>query len=663
MGKFIDEVRASKISHPTQISFSIELWEKAYNSHSSHDEEDQHLFEAGLWVFHKLNAIRNRLSEISFRNIDKSKLVRYLCGYLNRSDHIISQKKVPLVNKDTYIAESLIQMKTRENIVHPDATPEEVITGEVDGARYPLSFIQSFLGDSTREKQTDLEVLDMIQRTMMLAGLYDSIETVWICCLWLGKYIQKKGEYEMVIDSDIEAAINRAVSDYRRQSLILQFTNLSMFEWKHSLSEETKRQIYRNAFEVKIERRQKKKKLSLCPMKYEAEFPPTILNYRLLAQETYYQKLLTVKLPNYHNFTLEQLLATWEILHSLSNRLFSMFPMDSGVYKLNKLLQYAPTLAKDELAKLFSQAIQVSYKEGEQLVNIFIFRGTPREELWFYPLVEVDEKKVCPVMPTILHPNLLRSVEHWLAKSGIDIDSKGGEFEKEIIGELKEAIKTTTEKGKLKDIQIYTISRNTFGEQIDLIIKLRNTFLIGEVKCTLYPVEPLEFYRYYKVVKNDAIPQIKRKVDFINHNKGKFLEVLGLAEKMNYLNIKLIPFIFTNHPYCVGFPIENVPVVDRYILGRYIDTGEYDMFVLFKQNGSKTVGEKIVFYVTEEEAEDKLESYLLNPPQLKLFKKFITRRVFPIPLLNEEDKKAAYVTVDVELPVPSEDKGENPPVP
>lgn len=656
MGKFINEVRASIISHPTQRSFSVELWEKAYNSHSPNSEEDQHLFEAGLWVFHKLNAIRNRLSEISFRNMAKSELVRYLCGYLNRSAHIISQKEVPLVGKDTYIAESLIQMKTRENIAQPNATPDEVTTGAVDGARYPLSFIQSLLGDSTRGKQTDLDVLDLIKRTMILGGLYDSIETIWMDCLWLGKYITKKNDYELVVDSDIEAAINRAVSDYRRQSLISQFITLSMSEWKHSLSEETKRQIYCNAFDVKIERLQKKKKLFIFPMKYDAKCPPTTLMFRLLAQESYFQKLLAVKLPEYNNFTLAQLLTAWEILHSLSKKLFSMFPMDSGVYQLNKLLQYAPTIAKDELAQLFSQAMQINYKEGEQIVNIFTFPESPREELWFYPLVEVDKKKVCPVMFAILFPNLLRSIEHWLAKSGIEIHSKGGEFEKGIIGELKEAIKASAEKGILKDVQIYTISRNSFGEQIDLIIKLRNTFLIGEVKCTLYPTEPLEFYRYYELIKSDAAPQIKRKVDFVSHNREKFLEVLGLAEKMNYLDIKLIPFIFTNHPYCVGFPIDDIPVVDRYILGRYIDSGEYDMFVLFEQNGTKNVGEKIVFYSTEEEAEKKIESYLFKPPQMELFKKFISHRIFPIPLLYEGDKKAAYVTVDVELPLPSEDK-------
>jgi hypothetical protein len=319
-------------------------------------------------------------------------------------------------------------------------------------------------------------------------------------------------------------------------------------------------------------------------------------------------------------------------------------------------------IRRTPLARSFAKAIRVSYKEGKQLVDIFIFRGTPRDELWFYPLVEVDEKMVCPVMSPILYLNLLRSIEHWLAKSGIDIDSKGGEFEKEIIGELKEAIKKATDTGKLKDIQIHTISRNTFGEQIDLIIKLRNTFLIGEAKCTLYPTEPLEFYRHYEVIKSDAVPQIKRKVDFVSHNREKFLEVLGLSDKMNCLDIKLIPFIFSNHPYCVGFPIEDVPVVDRYILGRYIDPGEYDRFVLFEINGTKTVGEKIVFYGTEEEAEDKLESYLLNPPQLELFKKFITYRSFPIPLLYEGDKEAAYVAIDVELPMPSEDKRESPSV-
>jgi hypothetical protein len=658
MGKFIDQVRASKVSHPTQKNFSIESWKKAYNSYADHSEEDQRLFESGLWVFDKLNTIRNRLDDIFFGKIAKSELVRYLCGYLNRSAHIISQKQVPLVNEDTYISESLIQMKTPENVVHPHATPDELIIGAVDSIRYPLSFIESFFENSTTEIKSEYDVLTMITRTLMLGSIYDATETIWMDCLWLGKYINKMNEYELVIDSDINAAINRAVSDYRRQSLILQFTTQSMFEWQHSLSEETKRDIYRNAFEIKIERINKKKKLFFCPMQYRAEIPPDFLQFRLLAEESYFHQLRTVKLPKYQNFTLDQLLSAWEIMHGVASKLFSMFPMDSGVHKLNKLLQYAPTIEKDELAKLFSQSIQISHEEGKQLVNFFIFPGTPREEVWFYPLVEVDEKKVCPVISAVLHPNLLRSIDHWLARSGIDFASKGGELEKETIREFNEGLRTI-ENEKLKDIQISTISKKAFGEQIDLIIRLRNTFLIGEVKCTLYPTEPLEFYRYYEIIiKSDAVPQIRRKVDFISKNREKFLEVMGLSEKIMHSDIRLIPFIFTNHPYCVGFPIEGVPVVDRYILGRYIDAGEYDRYVLFEQNGTKTVGEKVIFYDTEKEAEDNLESYLLNPPQLELFKKFIRRRIFPIPALNEGDKNVAFVTLGVQLPIPSADKSD-----
>ena len=314
------DVRASRISHPTQRSFSVELWEKAYKAYSSLDEDDQHLFEAGLWVFNKLNAIRNRLGEISFKNIPPSEVIRYICGYLNRVAHIISQKEVPLVNEDTYIAESLIQMKTPENVVQPDVTPDESTTAAVDGARYPLSFIPSLLENSKAAKQSDLEVLELIKRTMMLGSYYDSIETIWMDCLWLGKYIQDKGEYKLVIDSDMEAAINRAVSDYRRQSLMLQFFTLSMNDWKHSLSEEMKRDIYANAFEVAIEKQHKKKKLSLLPLKYDAEFPPPNLLAGVWAQESYFQKLLKVKLPNYHNFTLEQLLTARQILHSLDRK-------------------------------------------------------------------------------------------------------------------------------------------------------------------------------------------------------------------------------------------------------------------------------------------------------------------------------------------------------
>lgn len=131
MGRFIEQVRNSQVPQPTQHTFNLGRWEEAYNAISEHTEEDKRLFNDGIWVYNKLNAVRKKIAEVFFNNIAKSELIRYFCAYTNRAAHVLSPKKIPLINGDAYIAESLIQLETPENVLQPNATPDEVITGSI----------------------------------------------------------------------------------------------------------------------------------------------------------------------------------------------------------------------------------------------------------------------------------------------------------------------------------------------------------------------------------------------------------------------------------------------------------------------------------------------------------------------------------------------------
>jgi hypothetical protein len=153
-----------------------------------------------------------------------------------------------------------------------------------------------------------------------------------------------------------------------------------------------------------------------------------------------------------------------------------------------------------------------------------------------------------------------------------------------------------------------------------------------------------------------AADQIKRKTQVALNNVNTLLNTLGLKDKINTVSrsIKIIPFILTNLPLGVGFPIDDIAIVDLCILLRYLDVGIFEKYITFSHTGKVSVGETINFYTNEEEAERNIHSYLKNPPYVDVYRSLVKEKVIHFPKLDDNEEDAAYVYYTVEFPVPTE---------
>ncbi|MHA2198198.1 MAG: hypothetical protein ACXABO_21640 [Promethearchaeota archaeon] len=650
---FIEIIRKSKLPHPTQRSFTIDRWEKVYRDCESTASIDVNIYNSGKWIYKQLNGIRASQNKIQWGNCNSDQLIKYFCGYINRDCQIIMQKKAPIFDGDIFISESAIQTKTPENIFQPNAHPDEILAGLIDGGRYSLIYAKSFK-KSNHEVLSDEDILSRVLQTMLLGQLYDNAENLWMTCLWLSRYIKQQNETDVIQYEDNEFAINKAVTDYRRQALSLQATGHLVRIWKHNLTEIRKREIA-TRFQVKIAGSGKKRAFILKPIEYDPSTIPTTVLFRLLAQETYFDELINLSLPNYHNLTLEQLLIAWEILYSLVSELYKKFPEDSEVKKVSKLTQYAPSIKIKHISSLVSKALHIKHDIANFIIELFMFKFNPRCELWFHPFIELSNERVVPLIAPAMIPNLTRNIEFWLKDGGVNFSEKGKLFEEKIREEFREAIKSSN---ILKNVSVYHMSHKEFEEEIDIVIRLNNTLLIGEMKCHIFPVEPLDFHNYFATLK-DAIVQIRRKEDAVKGNIDTFIKLIRLEKELTVDKITVIPFVFSNQPFGVGFPIENIAIVDRYILFRYFDAGFHERFVTFDQDGNKSVGDKQYFYESEHEAENNIANYLLNPPQIEMLRKHVTIKNYPFPLFDSNLKNANYLNYEVELPIPTDKKKVN----
>jgi hypothetical protein len=197
-----------------------------------------------------------------------------------------------------------------------------------------------------------------------------------------------------------------------------------------------------------------------------------------------------------------------------------------------------------------------------------------------------------------------------------------------------------------------TFSSGGKKEELDVIIRIGNKILLGEAKCIVYSTDPMDYFNYLKSLKH-GIEQIKRKVRFVITNIQDFINIFPDIKIREIKDIEIIPFVITNRSLGAGFIIEEIPIVDQLILNKYFDDGRWEKFGIIDKEGKKTVGETELFYQTEEEAIKNLREYILNPPQINFYKKFLKPVRYPVAVrLQEDDKKTLILRLEVEIPLP-----------
>lgn len=652
MDIFIDHVRRSIISQPTKRSFTLAKWEEAYKKLTSGTEDAAQLYSAGIWVFNKLEKIRNELRKVLLDIIPKKKSILLPCGDMNRTYNLLSKKTPPTIGGDTIIGEQLIQTKVTKNLLGPDYGPDELLTSELDGARFPLIYIFGLKDkDLAIKTLDDLEVLHRMQMMKLYGQYYEVIENIWENCLWNGLIIDQTGKIDILYLNDEFLGRAQAVAEFREKALQMQLANVAYSIWRAKLGDTIKRKLGEK-YIVNIHGSGKKREYELRLEGYNPDKPPATLLFRMLAQEAYFDDLVNLEMPDYSNLTLEHLFRAWEILFSLSESLTKNFPKDDSVYKLKKLSQFAPSINRAKLAKLISKGLEISNELAYSIIKLMTFKSEIKCEIWTHPLIEIDSDTIVPVFSAIMVGNLLRTFEYWLKSSGIKFSEKGYLFEKTIRSSLESELKNNH---IIKDYYIcpegILLSCNGKNEQIDIVIRIGNKILIAEAKCIVYPVEPSEYFNYANVV-NHAVEQIKRKYQFVLEHLKDFVERKLDNNFIYYGCIEIIPIVIMNRSLFVGFSIDSVPIVDLFILEKYFGDAKWEKYVTFDKAGGKEVGETVMFYETEKEAIENVKHYIFNPPQIDFLKKFVVPIEYPLLPLDKNERKALSLKYEVRFPFP-----------
>lgn len=609
--RFLVSVQKGSVPHPPQRSFTIQKWTKAYAAIENPSLVDQRLYESGLYFYERLKEAREKHGALPQLGIESFEHVQLLVAAVNRVAHLDYKYTSGRISDEArYPDESESLFGPAVQAHRSDFASRSVQL--IDAIRHVLP--EAAKHDQAQGKRLeDAQLLEAIGSEVELGRLYEALGTGWLECLWADYYVDSFEEGEVVADTlmpqNWERDRIRALGDFRRDSLLAEFGIHAAANWsrlpaamRQSLMNEpvVKRIVWDRGVAKPILGR--RGSLGVAP--------PMSFVARIVANEPYFQPLLNEPLPNLGNLTLLDLLNAWAMLASLGEVMENRISK-ANIHSVRDAVRWAPLITIAGAQQMLVEALNLSTEQARIAVEAQILPFNARSDPWVRPWVQVGTDHITPLFHALQASNLIRCLERWLDEGGISLSRRGKLFENTLRLELQAALELPD--ASVTDRAIRVRSDGAF-EEIDLVIRVGATFLIGECKCSVYPVGA-HGYLTYEQILSEAAEQARRKADFCRQHPDALLTATG-NDAMRETEITILPVVVTNVPHGVGHLIDGVPVSDSYILTRYLDGGgNYFRRATLDRFGIRT-GDAVQFYASPDEAPSRLEGYLADPPQL-----------------------------------------------
>ncbi|WP_141233587.1 hypothetical protein [Lysobacter antibioticus] len=658
MGDFTKRVQNGDVPGPLRRAFTADNWSHTFGSLPNPDNQDRNTYSAGLAIHEKLEAIRAVLKLSSSDAISATTKLRAFLAIANH-DFFVAREKTRIAmenflseregeSKEIYTLEELAGVKL-SLAGGFNWLPNEVVESIVDGIELPIRVILQTKPNLTGNPQMNQVQWKEAALEFNLGITYRFAEDIWNDCLWNSYKITQMRQSKIFQPQDIDVIRAHQIGLARQASLSTAFTIMATQFQRQVLARGARLRIREVCG---IERRGKRQVIKVSRHGASTEVIEELSVLRTHAAEPYYGELLEERQESLQGLTLSALVDAWTVLsraaHVLTQSLgekHTRIPKDDRPHTW--LPDYAPTLQVEALVEAMSAAIGTRPPEGRKIVEFFTFRGEPGQEIWSQPLVPVGPGKVVPVFAAIVHPNLRRLVDVWMRQAGIDLSRRGAAFETHIRELVLEGINTSKLLSQvatcIKDDYTFKLPDGV-SEQIDLVFFIGNSVFVAEAKCILEPTDTKGFAMHRRTVLG-AAEQILRKAKAIEDHRTAFItDVNNFGVELTE-DFKVVPFVVVSTNTHAGIPAAGVPVVDEYILGRFL-RGELEDVAYQPGEPAPSKRLKTMLYSSAIEAEERAPAYLESPPQMKRFVDGMRKRIVPVYPVNKDDWSGYFITMN-----------------
>jgi hypothetical protein len=305
---------------------------------------------------------------------------------------------------------------------------------------------------------------------------------------------------------------------------------------------------------------------------------------------------------------------------------------------------HALTIRRDEIERAVMECLKIEAGRAKEAIKFltcdhFDLSSLFTQSFWSAPFLGIDDgRNLAIVLASLEVGSAIRRVENWLSRGGLSdhlSDARRGlKYETEVRSEIEESLS----KNNLLSLARCADSSNERsgdGEQVDLLITLGNLLVVGEVKCFLYPIEPIEHFNYLRRL-DEAGAQAARKANWLHENPQVVANALQISPALA-ASLRPVPIIVTNQGAGLGLEANGARVIDFHFLKLYLSDNEYISGMTFDAEKGIAVRYPEILYGDEIEAAGFFEATMADPPPLRRLLKSATWKDSRFPSSDGQD--------------------------
>lgn len=599
--KFVEHVRKNRVSTPPQRGFDSALWQSAFEQVSDDSLEDRALLDAGLWFVERLANARRAWADLPRLEYTSIELGRALVGAVNFQ----TARSVPIALANI-LKEPLAQQH------HKFEELAEGVQHMIASLKLPLANALQGFEPEGPPAQGEFELVNGLRRRLYLGQQYGGLLHLWSLCVNQGWRVSTSSMIDIVTPSVEEREVWFAAAHFRRDTISTEMSLRAREAWSR-MNPRRRGEIANVPVVHQVSRHGKRLKPQLATIDVSSSEPPFAWIARVMAREQYLEDVIDEPLPRFDGLSARDLLNVLWVLSPLATLLPPATPEAHELRSLDDFVAFAPRLHREDLGRTLRAALGFSQVKAHRAISILSFDGSFRDDLWQKPLIPLDGDWLTIVFEALRTPNLLWLVDRWLRDGEFDMAARGSTFEANLRKALAEECTLATAQVLPHALKLPV--GNGLEEDIDLVIRIGETVLVGEAKCTVYPTDPFEF-RHYEDTLRAAATQVERKAEAARRHSAALLAKTKWTD-VDPNDLSVVPCVISNLPLGTGYPTGGSAVADEYILARYLGEGGVPQFITQNADGTQEVGQFTRFYSSPEEAARTIARYLEAPPAIR----------------------------------------------
>ena len=626
---FRSVVDLGKLPHPTSRKFTAEKWVDALSALSEPSQRDIDLCASALFFGKEIASLRKTYEADLFVGLDKRTATLLAVASANENQIILSKKvetearnqkrKAKVARLDDF-GKIKISSRYEGNVASPDTVAAKI----VDTLPHMLERTNR-LPDKSEQGIGDL--WQKGARISSILSIENGLRDLWQHALWEGWRLKKDNGDWKYEPCDKHMAELWHVWTRRQEGLATQGSMLDQInnQMAGNFRFDTKSYLKKTVVGIGTSKGMRSFKLG-AQSGYVFGQIKHVLEHTVLT-ESYLVDFLETPLPREElcGLSCMDLQRVWCLIRDAAGVLVSKIARKPSS-ELQGIEQRALLVSTCSLEKAIAECCDITAEQVHAAVTFLSLgasdvRGMFDEGFWSRPILKVDDDSVAIVMTSVDVGSPIRRAEHWLSRAGFSDDlsnaKRGESFERVVRQKLSSAI---AENPILINSHCYLhdLKRGgEKGEQIDLLLKLKNTVVVGEIKCWLGPAEAIEYFSYLKKLSK-AAEQVERKLRWAQENPEAVAGCLNVSPD-DVKSMRFLPIVVTNQGYGFSLQLSGVSIVDFHFLRLYLSKGKYTAGMAFDRKKGAAVPFKENLYSTESEAELNLIPAISKPVPLKRY--------------------------------------------